>query len=121
MRIYVNKIENTITVKIKTGYYLELLTPETMQLLGHTKSKITKDKNIPSLVDCNIFNNDNHHDLRVLYVFVSNKSFGQLLDILPKDLTLSEAFRIFINWSMGYWSKFWTARERRSNKNHYSY
>ena len=42
MRIYVNKIENTITVKIKTGYYLELLTPETMQLLGHTKSKITK-------------------------------------------------------------------------------
>ena len=31
--------------KIKRGYYLELLTPETMKLLGSAKSKITKDKN----------------------------------------------------------------------------
>ena len=44
-RIYVNKIENRITFKIKNGYYLELLTPETMKLLGSTESKITKDKN----------------------------------------------------------------------------
>ena len=29
--------------EIKTGYYLELLTRETMKLLGNTKSKITKD------------------------------------------------------------------------------
>ena len=43
--MYVNKIENRITFKIKTGYYLELLTPETMKLLGSTKNKITKDKN----------------------------------------------------------------------------
>ena len=35
--IYVNKIENRITFKIKTGYYLELLTPESMKLLGSTK------------------------------------------------------------------------------------
>ena len=42
--IYVNKIENRITFKIETGYYLEPLTPETMKLLGSTKSKITKDK-----------------------------------------------------------------------------
>ena len=41
IRIYVNKIENRITFKIKNGYYLELLTPETMKLLGSTKSKIT--------------------------------------------------------------------------------
>ena len=33
VRIYVNKIENRITFKIKTGYYLELLTPETAKLL----------------------------------------------------------------------------------------
>ena len=45
IRIYVNKIKNRITFKIKNGYYLELLTPETMKLLGSTKSKITKDKN----------------------------------------------------------------------------
>ena len=34
-----NKIENRITFKIKTGYYLELLIPESMKLLGSTKSK----------------------------------------------------------------------------------
>ena len=38
-------MENRITLKIKTLYYLKLLTPETMKLLGSTKSKITKDKN----------------------------------------------------------------------------
>ena len=43
--IYVNKIGNRITFKIKTGYYLELLTPEIMKLLGSIKSKITKDGN----------------------------------------------------------------------------
>ena len=42
IEIYVNKIENRITYKIKTGYYLETLTPK---LLGSTKSKITKDEN----------------------------------------------------------------------------
>ena len=39
-----NKIENRITFKIKTGYYLELLTPETMKLLRSTKN-INKNKN----------------------------------------------------------------------------
>ena len=43
--IYVNKMENRITFKIKTSYYLELLMPETMKLLGSTKSKITKNEN----------------------------------------------------------------------------
>ena len=45
IRIHVNKIENRITFKIKSGYYLELLTSETIKLLGSTESKITKDKN----------------------------------------------------------------------------
>ena len=45
MRIYVNKTENRITFKITTEYYLELLTSETMKLLGSTENKITKDKN----------------------------------------------------------------------------
>ena len=44
IRIYINKTENRITFKIKVGYYVELLTPETMKLLGNTKSKIIKDK-----------------------------------------------------------------------------
>ena len=45
VQIYVNKIENRIIFKIKDGYSLELLTPETMNLLGSTENKITKDKN----------------------------------------------------------------------------
>ena len=45
IQIYVNKIENWILLKIKNGYSLELLTPETTKLLGSTKNKITKDKN----------------------------------------------------------------------------
>ena len=67
-KIYINKIENRIMLKIKTGYYLELLTPETIKLLGSTKSKITKDENGENLiyleitevvsVHCNIVNNN---------------------------------------------------------------
>ena len=45
VRRYVNEIESRITLKIKTGYYLKLLMPETMKLLGSTKNKITKDEN----------------------------------------------------------------------------
>ena len=50
--IDVNKIENRTTFKIRTGFYLELLTPETVKLLGSTKNKITKDENgenVPNL------------------------------------------------------------------------
>ena len=43
--IYVNTIKNKITFKTKTGYYLELSTPETIKLLGSTKSKIANGKN----------------------------------------------------------------------------
>ena len=45
IRIYVNKIENRTPFKIKIGYCLELLTPETVKLLESTKSKLTKDEN----------------------------------------------------------------------------
>ena len=78
-----------------TEYYLEGLTPETMKLLGSTKSKIKKDKNDENmphveitevvLIHCNIVNNDYQQDSRVLYTFVPNKSFGQLVDISPKN------------------------------------
>ena len=95
--IYVNKIENRITFEIKTEYYLKLLTPETMKLLGSTKSKINKGKNgenVPHseinelvLIHCNI-----QQDSRVLYTFVPNKSFGQLLDISPKNFIFLKIF-----------------------------
>ena len=43
--IYVNKISKRIVFKIKTGYKLELLSKETMKLLGSTKDTIDADKN----------------------------------------------------------------------------
>ena len=45
IQIYLNKIKNRIGFKIKTGYKLELLTPETMKSLGSTKKVVDKDKN----------------------------------------------------------------------------
>ena len=91
VKIYVNKIENRITFKIKNGYSLELLTPEAMKLLGSIENKITKDKNsenVPhleimevALVHYNIVNNDYQQGSRVLYTFVPNKQFGSLLEI----------------------------------------
>ena len=87
MNIYVNKVENRTTFNIKTGYYFKLLAPETMKLLESTKNKITKEENdegfhqlkITEVVlgHCNIVNNDYQHNLRVLYTFATNKSFGQ--------------------------------------------
>ena len=117
IRIYVNKIENRITFKIKTGYYLELLTPETMKLLGSTENKITKDKNgenVPHLeitevvlVHCNIVNNDYQQDSRVLYTFVPKNPFGSLLEISPKTHIFLKTFS----------SKFQDIKVRFSDQN----
>ena len=91
IEIFVSKNENRITFKIKNGYYLELLTPETIKLLGSTESKITGEKNgenVPHLeivelvlIHCNIVNNDYQQNSRILYTFVPNKPFGSLLEI----------------------------------------
>ena len=102
VQIYVNKTENKITFKIKNGYTLELLTPETMKLLGSTENEITKDRNggnVPHLeitevvlVHCNIVNNDYQQDSRVLCMFVSNKPFGSLLEISPTNRSFLKTF-----------------------------
>ena len=102
VRMYINRIENRITFKIKNGYYLELLTPETMKLLGSTESKITKDKNsenVPHLevvelvlVHCNLVNNDYQQDSRIVYTFVPNKTFGSLLEISPTNQVFLKTF-----------------------------
>ena len=46
IQIYPNKIKNRIVFKIKTRYKLELLSPETMKLLGSTKKDVDKDKDV---------------------------------------------------------------------------
>ena len=73
-----------------------------MKLFGSTENKITKDKNsgnVPHLeiaevvlVHCNIVNNDYQQDLRVLYMFVSNKPFGSLLEISPTNHIFLKTF-----------------------------
>ena len=88
--------------KIKTRCYLELLTHETMELLGSTKSKITineNGENVPHLeitevvlVHCDIVSSNYQQDSRAFYIFVPNKSFGQLLDISQKNFILSKTF-----------------------------
>ena len=67
-----------------------------MKLLGSTKSKVTKYKNGENasyleitevvLIHCNVVDNSYRQSSRVLYTFVPNKSFGQLLDISLKNL-----------------------------------
>ena len=100
--MYINRIENRILFKIKSGYYLQLLTPETMKLLGSTERKISKDKNgenVPHLetvelvlVHCNLFNIDYQQDSRILYTFVPNKTFGSLLEISRTNQVFSKIF-----------------------------
>ena len=80
-----------------------------MKLLESNKTKITKDKNgenVPHLeiiklvlIHCNIVNNDQRQDSRVLYTFVPSKSFGQLLDISPTNFIFLKNvyFRVFIS------------------------
>ena len=98
VQIYPNKIKNRIVFKIKTGYKLELLTPETMKLLGSTKKDVDSDKNsenVPKLesvevvlVHCNLVKNDYQHSSKVLFSFVPNKQFGQLINVSPNTLTM---------------------------------
>ena len=94
--IYANKISNRIVFKIKTGYKLELLSKETMKLLGSTRDTIDADKNsenVPRLenvevvlVHCNLVNNSYQQHSRVLFTFVPNKQYGQLISISPHSL-----------------------------------
>ena len=81
---------------------LELLTNETMKLLGSTENKTTKDKNSENvlhleitevvLVHCNIVNNDYQQDSRVLYIFFPHKPFGSLLEIYPTNHIFLKSF-----------------------------
>ena len=98
VQIYPNKIKNRIVFKIKTGYKLELLSSETMKLLGSTKKDVDQDKDgedVPKLesvevvlVHCNLVNNNYQQASKVLFTFVPNKQFGQLINIAPHSLTM---------------------------------
>ena len=101
VQIYPNKIKNRIVFKIKTGYKLELLSSETMKLLGSTKKDVDQDKDgedVPKLesvevvlVHCNLVNNNYQQASKVLFTFVPNKQFGQFINNAKHN-----KYRIFI-------------------------
>ena len=80
VKIYVNKIENRFTFRIRNGYRLELLTPETIKLLGSTENKITKDKNSKNVPHLEI-------------TFVPNKPLGSLLEMSPTNHIFLKPFK----------------------------
>ena len=98
VQIYPNKIKTRIVFKIKADYKLELLSPETIKLLGSTKKDVDKDKhgeNVPKwesvevvLVHCNLVKNDYQHTSKVLFSFAPSKQFGRLINISPHSLTM---------------------------------
>ena len=104
VQIYLNKIKNRIVFKIKTGYKLELLTPETMKLLRITKKDVDQikicwsDKNSENkpklesveivLIYWNLVKNDYQHTSKVSFSFVTNEQFGVLINILSHSLTM---------------------------------
>ena len=98
IEIDVNEIKSRIVFKIKTGYKLELLSEETMQLLGSSKKVIDKNKNgelVPKLetvevvlVHCNLVNNNYQQASKAVFTFVPTKQFGQLITITPHSPTM---------------------------------
>ena len=98
VQIYPNKIKNRIVFNIKTGCKLELLSPDTMKLLGSTKKEVDQDKkgeDVPKLesvevflVPCNLVNDKYQQTSKILFTFVPNKRFGQVMNIAPHSLTM---------------------------------
>ena len=111
--IYANNVINRIVFKIKTGYKLGLLSEETIKLLGSTKN-INADKNsenVPRLenvevvlVHCNLVNNSYQQHSRVLFTFVPNKKYGQLISRSPTFINFFKnyEYRFFKNRNMVY-------------------
>ena len=98
VQIYPNKIKNRVVFKVKAGYKLELLSLESMKLLGSTKKDIDQNKdreNEPKLkpvevvfVHFNLVNNNCQQASKVLFTFVTNKEFEQLINISPHLLIM---------------------------------
>ena len=75
-----------------------------MKLLGSTKKDITKGENSENVpyseitevlvTHCNVVNNSYQKNSIVLYTFVPNESFGQLLDLSPKNVIFLKNLKI---------------------------
>ena len=110
--IYVNEINNRIVFKIKSGYKLELLSKETMKLLGSSADTIDGEKNSELgpklesvdlvLVYCNVVNMSYQQASKALLTFVPNKKYGQLITVSTHSLimlkTVSTEFSFIEIW-----------------------
>ena len=77
-----------------------------MKLLGSTKKDVDQDKggeDVPKLESvevvldhCNSVNNNYQQTPKVLFTFVPNEQFGQLISVSPHSLTKHNKYRIFI-------------------------
>ena len=118
--IYVNEINNRIAFKIKSEYKLQLLSKETMKLLGSTSNSIDGDKNselVPKLesadlvlVHCNVVNNSYQQISKVLFTFVPNKKYGQLITISPETLIMLKT----VNAEFSFIEIWFTDQDNRS-------
>ena len=98
VQIHRNKIKNRKFFKVKKGCKLELLSSETMKLLGSTKKDVDQDKDgedVPKLesvkvvlAHCNLVNNNYQEASKVLFTFVPNEQFGKLINIAPNSLLM---------------------------------
>ena len=118
--IYVNEINNRIVLKIKSGYKFELLSKETMRLLGSLTDTIDGDKNselVPKLesvdlvlVHYNLVNNSYQQASKVLFTFVPNKKYGQLITVSPNSLIMLKT----INTEFSFIEIWFTDQDNRS-------
>ena len=124
--IYPNKIKSRIVFKIKTGYKLELLTPETLRLLESTKKVVDKDKNgeiVPKLesvevvlVHCNLVKNDYQHTSKILFSFITNKQFRQLINISQQSLIMMNT----VNTEFSYLEVWFTDQASKALETEYN-
>ena len=84
-----------VVFKIKTDYKLELLSKETMRLLGSTEQVVAEYKNVPKLeildvilMHCNVVNKNYQQESKVLFTFIHDKQYGQLITISSYSLTM---------------------------------
>ena len=118
--IYVNEINNRFALKIRSGYKFELLSKETMRLLGSLTDTIDRDKNselVPKLesvdlvlVHCNLVNNSYQQASKVLFTFVPNEKHGQLITISPNSLIMLKT----INTEFSFIEIWFTDQDNRS-------
>ena len=124
--IYVNEINDGIVFKIKSGYKLELLSKETMRLLGSSSDTIDGDKNselVPKLesvdlilVHCNVVKNNYRQASKLLFTFVPNKKYGQLITVSPETLIMLKT----VNTEFSFIAIWFTDQDNRPLKIEYS-